>query len=157
MISRKMAFSIQAIIFVLLICACGTSIHPTRPIATPTQIPTSDQSVMGDCWHTFELSAWQDSDGDGLWGKSEFPLESVRFDIIAGPVAEVRGYPPLSNAEGQLDMEIWHPGGCFDETYTITAQPPESYQPTTPTSVTFLLKPYETEYKWQFGFRPMSK
>jgi hypothetical protein len=147
---HKMTLIILVIISFSVICACNSSLKSVQPTAT--------QPGMFDTWHTFDLWAWQDIDGDGLWSVSEFPLEGVRFDIIAGPVGEAWGYPPITNAQGLFDWIIWHPGGgTDDETYTITAQPPESYQPTTPPVVTFSIKTNEIKYELQFGFCPVLK
>ena len=111
---------------------------------------------MADCWHSIRVAAWQDLDGDGLWGTSEPPLEGVKFDI-RGPIAEIDNPNLLSKADGWLDIEVYHPGNCFVETYTITADPPDSSMPTTPTSITFTLNSDETVYEAQFGFRAVSK
>jgi len=96
---------------VLFLSACGRS---TR-VEAPTAISTPDQYLMGDCWHSFRVTAWQDLDGNGLRDVSEPPLEGVKFDI-RGPIAEIDNPTLLSNADGRLDIEVYHPGKCFVET-----------------------------------------
>ena len=164
---------ITVAMIVVLICssmtACGPgelfgpTFTPTPTITytpivtlTPTATATPDQYLMGDCWHSFRVTAWQDLDGDGLWSVSEPPLEGVKFDI-RGPIAEIDNPTLLSKADGRLDIEVYHPGECFVETYTIIAYPPDSYKPTTPITVTFSLNFDETIYEAQFGFRAVSK
>ena len=148
--TRKMASGILMATVALFLGACGL---PT-PIEPPTLTPT--KVIMADCWHSIRVAAWQDLDGDGLWGASELPLEGVKFDM-QGPIAEMSGDPLVSKADGHLDIELWHPGQCYYETYTIVADPPDSYEPTTLASVTFSLNSDETVYEVQFGFRAVSK
>ncbi|MCX6036521.1 MAG: hypothetical protein NTW99_01250 [Chloroflexi bacterium] len=76
---------------------------------------------------------------------------------MQGPIAEIFGDPLVSKADGRLDITLWHPGQCYYETYTITADLPDSYESTTPASVTFSLNSDETVYEMQFGFRAASK
>ena len=83
-------------------------------------------------------------------------MKDVKFDI-RGPIAEIDNPTLLSNADGRLDIEVYHPGKCFVETYTIIAFTPDSFEPTTPASVTFSLNSDETFYEVQFGFRAVSK
>ena len=137
---------------VLFLSACGISTRVEAPKATSTP----DQYLMGDCWHSFRVTAWQDLDGNGLQDASEPLLEGIKFDI-RGPIAEIDSPILLSKADGRLDIEVYHPGKCFAETYTLIAYPPDSYKPTTPASLTFSLNPDETVNEVQFGFRPVSK
>jgi hypothetical protein len=115
---------------------------------------TTTNVIMSDCWHSFRVAAWQDLNGDGLWGVDELPLKGVKFDL-QGPIMEVDS-SLLSKADGFLEISVYHSGGCFRETYTITAEPPDSYKPTTPLSVTFTLNSNESVFEAQFGFRPVS-
>jgi len=154
-----MASAILVATVVLFLSACGTSALVEPPTVTPTHIMptvTPTQVIMGDCWHTIRVAAWQDLDGDGLWGVLEPPLEDVKFDI-RGPIAEIDTPTLLSKADGRLHFEVYHPGKCFVETYTITAFTPDSYKPSTPASVTFSLNSDETVYEMQFGFHAVSK
>jgi hypothetical protein len=154
--TRKITPGILGTIVVLFLYACGTSTLVEPPTVTPTPTLTPDIYLMGDCWHSIRVAAWQDLDRDGLWGVSEPPLEGVKFDI-RGPIAEIDSPILLSKTDGRLDIEVYHPGKCFAETYTLTAYPPDSYEPTTPASLTFSLNPDETFYEVQFGFRAVSK
>jgi hypothetical protein len=146
----KMAYGILMAIVLLLLNACGKSIHVKPPTVTPTNV------IMYDCFRSIQVAAWQDLDGDGLWGVAEPPLEGVELDLNGG-FAEVTGSPGFSKTDGKLDIQVWTPGKCDKETYTITANPPESYTPTTPISITFSLNSDESVYKAQFGFRVVSK
>lgn len=147
-----MTSGILMAMIVLFLSACGIS---TR-VEVSTATSTPDQYLMADCWHFFRVTAWQDLDGNGLRDVSEPPLEGVKFDI-RGPIAEIDNPTLLSNADGRLDIEVYHPGKCFVETYTIIAFTPDSYEPTTLSSVTFSLNSDETVYEVHFGFRAVSK
>lgn len=125
---------------------------PVLPVLS--SLPTTPTGViLADCSRSFHLSAWQDLDGDGLWDTSELPLADVKFEL-QGMFMQIWGYPYLSNADGQLTIETLTPGRCDVNDYTITAMPPESYEPTTPASVTFTNPAHEV---WQCGFRTASK
>ena len=147
-----MTSGILMAIVVLFLSACSIS---TR-VEAPTATSTPDPYLMGDCWHSFRVTAWQDLDGNGSRDVSEPPMKDVKFDI-RGPIAEIDNPTLLSNADGRLDIKVYHPGKCFLETYTIIAFTPDSFEPTTPASVTFSLNSDETFYEVQFGFRAVSK
>jgi hypothetical protein len=138
--TRKMTSTIHMTIVVLFLSSCGT--------VTPTP------EVMSDCFESFKIAAWQDLNGDGLWDISEPPLEGVEFHL-QGIFAQKWGPDPdSSKGDGWLSILIWSPGDCIEQEYTITVVPPESYEPTTPTTVTFSDSlPFEA----QFGFRAVSK
>jgi hypothetical protein len=123
----------------------------------PTQpIPTSTSAVVQDCFLDFHLGAWQDMDGNGLWDPSEPPLEGVRFHLN-GTYAELWGYPYLSKADGWVNLETWSPGGCPVRNFTIIADPPESYDPTTPASITISLAAGKSPFEVRFGFRAVTQ
>jgi hypothetical protein len=117
------------------------------------QAPTDAKE---DCFLSFQVAAWQDLDGDGLWGASEPPLEGVEFRL-QGTFGQMWGSPYLSDADGQLTITTWSPGECTDRDYAITAVPPESYEPTTPASIAFSLTAADSSYGAQFGFRAVSE
>jgi len=109
--------------------------------------------TMKECQHEIRISAWQDLDGDGIWGEFELPMPGAKFNII-GPFTEITsGYPLISNELGRLDVGIWHPGSCYDETYTLYVEPSDLYSTTTTSSIIFSFTPMETVIKFQFGFR----
>jgi hypothetical protein len=62
------------------------------------------------------------------------------------------GYPYLSEADGRITITTWYPGKCTEQDYAITVVPPESYEATTPTFVTFSLTTDDFLYKAPFGF-----
>jgi hypothetical protein len=136
-------------IIVLVLSACSALTQVEQPTITPTDV------IMADCWHSFQVAAWQDLNEDGLWGVDEPPLEGVKFNP-GGPIMEVET-SLFSKADGRLNISVYHPGPCYRETYTITAVPPESYTPTTPVYVIFILNQNGLVFKAQFGFRPVSK
>jgi hypothetical protein len=125
------------------------------PTVPPIPTPSPTDAVLTDCFLSFKLAAWQDLDGDGQWGASEPPLEGVTFHL-QGIFAEIWGYPYLSKADGRLTITTWSPGRCSKRNYTLTVFPPESYESTTPASVTFSLSPVDFFYEAQFGFRTVS-
>jgi hypothetical protein len=137
--TRKMTSTIHVTIVVLFLSACG--------LLTPTP------EVMSDCFVSFQVAAWQDINGDGLWDISEPPLEGAKFQL-QGRFAEKWDPKPSSKGDGWFSILIWSPGDCIEQEYTITVVPPESYEATTPTTVTFSDSlPFEA----QFGFRAVSK
>jgi hypothetical protein len=138
--TRKLTSTIHVTMVVLFLGSCG--------VVTPTP------GVMSDCFQSFKIAAWQDLNGDGLWDISEPPLEGVQFDL-QGRFAQKWGpEPDPSKGEGWFSILLWSPGACIEQAYTITAVPPGSYEPTTPTTVTFSDSlPFEA----QFGFRAVIK
>jgi hypothetical protein len=141
--TRRLTSIIHVTIVVLLLSACGT---------VGTVAPTPE--VMSDCFQSFKVAAWQDLNGDGRWDVSEPPLEGVQFDL-RGIFAQKWGPDPdSSKGKGWFTISIWSPGACIKQEYTITAIPPESYEPTTPITVTFSDSlPFEA----QFGFHAVIK
>ncbi len=129
----------------------GTTVPPTEtPVLTPTLV------VLADCFISFHFAAWRDFDEDGLWDASEPPMAGVKFSVPGG-FAQVWGHPYLSQADGWLTMEAWSPGRCPEREITITAVPPEAYEPTTPTSISLSLSPVDSSYEARFGFRAVSR
>jgi hypothetical protein len=124
----------------------------TKVQPTPIQpVPTNTSVVLGDCFLVFHLGAWQDNDRNGLRGESEPPLEEVRFRLD-GTYAELWGYPFLTKADGWVTLTTWSPGGCPAKDFSINAFPPESYEPTTPTSITVSLATGQSPFEARFGF-----
>ena len=146
--TRKTTPAIYVTITVLFVSACNTLTFP--PWARPTPTPV----VMSDCFISFKVAAWEDLNGDGVWDVSEKPLAGVEFHL-KGIFAEQFGPDPdPSKGDGWFSILIWSPGNCIEQKYTISAVPPESYEPTTPTVVTFS-DPLHLEA--QFGFQAVSK
>lgn len=151
-------------IWILALSSCNSGFDgiPTPTIDTPvyqnttvTVTPTtSAPGIMSDCFISFKIAAWHDLNGDGLWDISEPPLKDVQFHL-QGLFAEKWGPDPdLNKGDGWYSILVWSPGDCIEQEYTITATPPESYQATTPSAVTFSESlPFEA----QFGFRTISK
>jgi hypothetical protein len=112
---------------------------------------TSTPMILADCFRYFYLSAWHDLDGDSLWDASETSLAGVEF-YISGNASVLSKYPCLSDEDGYCTIRTWTPGNCFAQDITITAVSPESYVPTTPTSITCSLTSVEFSCEAQFGF-----
>jgi hypothetical protein len=131
----------------------------TTATAVPTTlaqpIPTNTTAINEDCFLVFHIGAWQDINGNGLWGSSEPPLEGVKFDLH-GVFAELWGYPYLSGEDGWVTLETWSPGGCREQDFTIIAGPPVSYEPTTPASITISISTGKSPFEAQFGFRAVT-
>ena len=108
--------------------------------------------ILADCFVDFHLTAWHDLDGNGFWDPSEPALEGVIFRIDGQFASMLSKYPGISNEDGYFIIRTWAPGECAARDYTITAVPPESYEPTTPTSITFSLTPVDFSSEAQFGF-----
>lgn len=140
--------------------AASTTIAPTvtplPPTGTPKPAVTPTPVVLADCFVTFHFAAWKDFNEDGLWDASEPPLAGVEFSPPAG-FAQIWGYPSLSGADGRAMIDAWSPGGCPERDVTITATPPESYEPATPASITLSLTSIDSSYEVQFGFRAVSR
>ncbi len=107
---------------------------------------------LQDCFLVFHLGAWNDVDGNGLWDASEPAIEGVQFKL-KGVFAELWGYPYLTKADGWVTLETWSPGGCPAQDFTVIADPPGAYEPTTPASITVSLSLGESPFEAQFGFR----
>jgi hypothetical protein len=108
---------------------------------------------MSDCFISFKMAAWEDLNGDGVWDVSEQPLAGVEFHL-QGIFAHQWGPDPSSSTgDGWFSILIWSPGNCIEQEYTLSAVPPESYEPTTPTVVTFS---DSLHLEAQFGFRAIS-
>jgi len=161
MIRRTALLYLSSLLFLVSSCAQGTDpITVSTPLKTPSPAssttPTPNPEVLSDCFLSFQVAAWQDLDGNGLWDASEPPLEGVEFSL-QGNYAQIWGKPYLSEANGQLTISTWNPGRCIEQDYTITAIPLETYEPTTPASTTFSLATGDFSYEAQFGFRAVSK
>lgn len=113
--------------------------------------------ILADCFVDFHLSAWQDLDGNGFWDTSEPSLEGVVFRIDGRFASLLSKYPGTSNEDGYCIIRTWAPGDCAAGDYTITAVPPESFEPTTPNSITLSLTPVDFSSETQFGFRAAIK
>ena len=146
--TRKITPAIYVTITVVFVSACNTLTFP--PGARPTPTPV----VMSDCFESFKVAAWEDLNGDGVWDASEPPLAGVEFHL-KGIFAEQFGPDPdPSKGVGWFSILIWSPGNCIKQEYTISAVPPESYKPTTPTVVTL---PDSLPLEARFGFQAVSK
>jgi len=117
----------------------------------------SPPDILADCFINFYLSAWHDLDGNGFWDTSEPSLEGVAFRIDGRFASMLSKYPCISNEGGQCIIRTWAPGECTAGDYTITAVPPESYEPTTPSSITLSLTPVDFSREAQFGLRALPK
>ena len=132
---------------------------PTPKIITqtPTQLPppptlTPTPEILYDCFIQFYLSAWIDSNNNGLWDVTEEPLPEVEFHID-GQFALVNShYPGISNEKGQTRLEVWYPAKCEAGDYTITAIAPAMYEATTPDSLDVYLNSDEFSAEVEFGF-----
>ena len=146
-ISKK-ACTLHVIIIVLFVCACKTLATPLWGTPTPTP------EIIADCFLSFKMAAWDDLNGDGVWDESEQPLAGVEFHL-QGLFAQQWGPDPSpGNGEGWFSILVWSPGNCMAQEYTISAVPPEAYEPTTPSTVTFA---DSLDLEAQFGFRAVSK
>jgi len=156
---------ILVIVFFSTIC-CGvfedvfsrTTSIPKTVTPTPTQLPPPPTlpptpEILYDCFIEFYLSAWIDSNGNGLWDVSEEPLPDVEFHIN-GRFALVNSvYPGISNEKGRSRLEVWSPEKCVAGNYTITAIAPETYKGTTPNSLNLFLNSDEFTAEVAFGFK----
>jgi hypothetical protein len=134
------------LIILCLLSACNMAGFNIKPTSTPV--------ILGDCFLEFHIGAWQDINGNGLWDGSEPPLERVKF-VLNGTFAELMGYPYLSKADGWVTLETWSPGGCPNRDFTIIAEPPVSYEPTTDKSITISISTGRSPFEAKFGFRAL--
>jgi len=126
---------------VMIAAGCG-------PLASPTPTPTD--VIYADCWVYFNLSAWEDQDGDGVRADGEPPLEGVEITLGGYYAHAFAGPTGSTDDNGMLSIDTWSPGGCFGD-YEITATAPDGYEPTTDTFVTVLEDDIVSEH--EFGFR----
>ena len=141
----------KMVVQIALAVSLVTSIISCSPVAPSQEEPSP--GVLADCFISFNLSAWNDLDGDGLWDAAEPPLAGVEFHLD-GPFASlVSDYPGLTDEDGLCTISTWSPGECIAGDYTLTASPPGSYQPTTPASVTLSLTAAGFSGEAHFGYR----
>lgn len=89
-----------------------------------------------------------------MWDDSEPPLAGVEFHL-QGQFAQQWGPDPSpDHGDGWFSLSIWSPGNCIEQEYTISAVPPEAYEPTTPVAVTFS---DSLSLEVQFGFRAIPR
>ena len=108
--------------------------------------------IQADCFTNFYLSAWIDTDADGIWDISESPLEGVEFRIDGQFASMLSDYPCISNGDGKCTITTWTPGECEPRDYKIMITPPDSYQPTIPASIYYPLTMIDFSRDIQFGF-----
>ncbi len=140
---KKFGTIASAAMLILIILACSPSSQNESE---------SSSEILADCFIDFNLSAWDDLDGDGLWDTSEPPLEGVTFQINGRFASVLIKYPYISDENGQCIIRTWAPGFCNAGDYSITAVPPESFKPTTPNSITLSLTSADFSQEAQFGF-----
>jgi len=149
--TRILSATIIATTILLFLSACARS--TPLPTSAPTSTAAAIPQVMADCFISFKVAAWLDLNGDSIWDSSEPPLEGVEYQL--GGMFAQKFDPVLDSqkGEGWYSIQIWSPGECIEQDYTVTAIPPESFEATTPSSITFSGSlPYEA----QFGFRAVS-
>jgi hypothetical protein len=118
----------------------------TRISATPTL------EILYDCFINFNLSAWIDSNVNGVWDESEEPLADVAFHIDGNFASVLSAYPCISDEAGQCILRIWYPGMCVAGNYEITPIAPETYKATTPEPINLFLEANEFSGEAEFGF-----
>lgn len=112
-----------------------------------------DPEIMADCFIEFNLKAWQDENINGVWEDSEAPLRGVDFSID-GEIGQ--SWPREScqtDEKGQCNIKVWYPGFCSAKDFTIKANPPGSYTPTTPDMLTIYYGPEDISSTATFGFK----
>ena len=100
--------------------------------------------ILADCFHNFNLSAWNDLDENGKWDLSEPPLEGVEFHIDGRFALVLSKYPCFSHEDGRCTFQTWEPGFCDKAEYKITAVIPEFFEATTPHTITVALETTDT-------------
>jgi hypothetical protein len=143
-----------SLIFPLISCAI---FNPNQPSFSPSLIKASPSpQILADCFLNFNISAWEDIDEDGLWGASEPALEGVKFNINGSFASILSEIPCTSDQVGRCSISTWAPGECLGGDFTITALPPDAYQPTTPSPLTISLVSTEFSGKAHFGFHTLA-
>jgi hypothetical protein len=88
---------------------------------------------MADCVWNFTAQAWIDENKNARWDDGELPLQGVQVSFDLGP-----GYRPYGLHNERTDengvAQISDFGSC-SFIWTIRAQVPEGYTPTTPTEL----------------------
>ncbi len=138
------------VLLILLVTACSPFSSSKDSAAINKE--NSSPEILADCFLSFNLSAWNDLDADGVWDESELPLEGIEFHINGLFAAIVSEQPCISDEEGKCSIGTWAPGECLAGNFTITATIPEDYEATTPTEITLALTPADYSAKAQFGF-----
>lgn len=143
----------KILVAALLIFFLNTCLSLTTDTSDP-QIKEDKTSpeILADCFLSFNLSAWNDLDADGVWDESEPPLEGVEFQINGLFAQIVSEHPCISDEEGKCSIATWAPGECMAGDFTITATIPEGYKATIPTQITLSLASEDYAAEVQFGF-----
>ena len=135
--------------------ACADQNEPASMLQSQDPSPQDEKDtsgVLADCFITFEVSAWIDLDRNGNWDAEEPPLEGVAIRVN-GPFASILSPNPCyTDQQGLCQVRTWAPGECMAAEYSIQAEAPESYKPTTPAEISLSLAPTEFPALAQFGF-----
>jgi len=134
-----------AISSIFLLASCG--IYQPEDTDDP-----NEASVLADCFITFYLTAWEDTNQDGLWDESESPLEGAQFFVDGNYANSIKYGTATSDSEGRAAIDTWSPGECPENyIFNIRVEPPSGYALTTEASLIHEQENQESP-KYQFGF-----
>lgn len=136
---------------IFLLAGCGVSQLETPDIHEEELNISEEKAVLADCFTYFNLTAWEDSNQDGIWNEEESPMEGVIFFVDGFYVSSSNRGKASSNSEGQATIDTWSPGECMDNNFTIRAETPDGYAPTTDGPLLYYPKT-QTSTEYQFGF-----
>ncbi|MEN8242406.1 MAG: prealbumin-like fold domain-containing protein [Chloroflexota bacterium] len=133
-----------AISSILLLASCDVY-QPENTVA-PNEAP-----ILADCFTYFHLTAWEDTNQDGLWDEKEIPLEGVEFFIDGDYANSIKYGKATSDSDGRATIDTWSPGECRDNlVFTIRVEPPQGYALTTEAPLHLNLTS-QTSTEYQFG------
>jgi streptogramin lyase len=139
------------ILLIAFMPSLSSCLATTPEIPAPSRLATPPE-VLVDCIWQAELGAWIDENGNGSWDSEESPLENVLFYIETAPRDSFKdeAVSGVSDSRGTCKVD-WFLAGCPKESYWIYAQPPPSYELTSPTGVKTSTE--ELGKRLLFGFR----
>jgi hypothetical protein len=86
---------------------------------------------IADCVWSSSVTAWIDSNGDGLFNRNESPLREVEIHVDDLHNQRVdAGWPAITDQNGEADLYVSIPG-CSETVFEVYVDIPEGYRLTT--------------------------
>jgi len=130
------------LLLAFLIAACS----PAVPYATP------NEEVLADCFLTFTVNTWVDTNSNTEYDSSETPLQNVEVRL-EGPFAQMFSPNPcMSESEGICTFSTWSPEECLAGDYSIHVTAPKGYTAAPADTIPFSIDASTFAYTAEFGF-----
>src|SRR5438552_8371047 len=123
---RLVTYYIMATCFTLSVASCVT----TSP-AGPNVSPSPGVTITADCGWSAQVSAWLDSNGNGMREADEPPIPNVNFYFNnANTSNQYQRGPFVTNSKGETQLNEFMPG-CPGRAFEIYPAMPAGYRLTT--------------------------